>query len=182
MGTRAAHSMASKYPPDPMTAASVGNPVTRQSGAGPSSGAREYPLPRAASQVIATPSSAQEAPLSGEGPRRLPAGTQLSGGRYRIARSVAAGGMGAVYRAVDTRFDDAPCAVKEMLDRYQSDIEHSQAVDWFKREAKLLLKLNHPYIPHVRDYFVEGGRHYLVMDFIDWRTLAEVFARGCNGQ
>jgi len=110
----------------------------------------------------------------------LPAGTQLSGGRYRIVRSVAAGGMGAVYRAVDTRFDDEPCAVKEMLDGYQSDIERSQAIDWFKREAKLLLKLNHPCIPRVRDSFVEGGRHYLVMDFIDGRTLAEVFAREGN--
>jgi serine/threonine protein kinase len=110
----------------------------------------------------------------------LPAGTQLSGGRYRIVRSVAAGGMGAVYRAVDTRFDDEPCAVKEMLDGYQSDIERSQAVDWFRREAKLLLKLNHPCIPRVRDSFVEGGRHYLVMDFIDGRTLAEVFAREGN--
>src|SRR6266446_5264684 len=169
--------MASKYPPDPKNAASVGNPVTPQSGAGSSSAAPEYPMPLAASQRISTPSSAQEAPLSGEGPRRLPASTQLSGGRYRIVRSVAAGGMGAVYRAVDTRFDDEPCAVKEMLDDYHSDIERSQAIDWFKREAKLLLKLNHPCIPHVRDYFVEGGRHYLVMDFIDGRTLAEVFAR-----
>ena len=110
----------------------------------------------------------------------MPAGTQLSGGRYRIVRSVAAGGMGAVYRAVDTRFDDEPCAVKEMLDGYQSDIERSQAVDWFRREAKLLLKLNHPCIPRVRDSFVERGRHYLVMDFIDGRTLAEVFAREGN--
>src|SRR5260221_316366 len=172
--------MASKYPPDPKNAASVGNPVTPQSGAGPSSAAPEYPLPPAASQVISTPSSAQEAPLSGEGPRRLPAGTQLSGGRYRIVRSVAAGGMGAVYRAVDTRFDDEPCAVKEMLDGYQSDMERSQAVDWFRREAKLLLKLNHPCIPRVRDSFVERGRHYLVMDFIDGRTLAEGFAREGN--
>jgi serine/threonine protein kinase len=176
--------MASKYPPDPKNAASVGNPVTPQSGAGPSSAAPEYPLPPAAAQVLSTPSSAQGAqqpsPLSGEGPRRLPAGTQLSGGRYRIVRSVAAGGMGAVYRAVDTRFDDEPCAVKEMLDDYQSDIERSQTVVWFRREAKLLLKLNHPCIPRVRDSFVEGGRHYLVMDFIDGRTLAEVFAREGN--
>ncbi|HKF35760.1 MAG TPA: serine/threonine-protein kinase [Ktedonobacteraceae bacterium] len=174
--------MASKYPPDPKNAASVGNRPTPPGNAAP-----EYPVPPAAAQVLSTPSSAQGAQqpspvstVSGEGPRRLPAGTQLSGGRYRIIRSVAAGGMGAVYRAIDTRFDDEPCAVKEMLDDYHSDIERSQAVDWFKREAKLLLKLNHPCIPRVRDYFVEGGRHYLVMDFIDGRTLAEVFAREGN--
>jgi serine/threonine protein kinase/predicted TPR repeat methyltransferase len=104
----------------------------------------------------------------------------LSAGRYRIEKSVATGGMGAVYRAVDTRFDDEPCAVKEMLDDFHSDVDRSQAVEWFTREAKLLLKLNHPCIPRVRDRFVEGGRYYLVMDFIEGRTLAEVFAKEGN--
>lgn len=94
--------------------------------------------------------------------------------------------MGAVYRAMDMRFDGEACAVKEMLDDFQSDEERSQAVEWFKREAKLLLKLNHPCIPRVRDFFVEGGRHYLVMDFIEGRTLGEVYAKeghvpGVNG-
>lgn len=165
--------MANNYPPDPKNAASIGNPVTPQGSAGASSTAPEYPLPPVAPQVISTPSSA-------EGPRRLPAGTQLSARRYRIVGSVASGGMGAVYRAIDTRFDDEPCAVKEMLDDFQSEVDRGQAVDWFKREAKLLLKLNHPCIPRVRDFFVEGGRHYLVMDFIEGRTLAEIFAKEGN--
>jgi tetratricopeptide (TPR) repeat protein/tRNA A-37 threonylcarbamoyl transferase component Bud32 len=101
-------------------------------------------------------------------------------GRYRVERAVASGGMGAVYRAVDKRFDDEPCAVKEMLDDFHDDAERTQAVDWFKREAKFLLKLNHPCIPRVRDFFAEGGRQYLVMDFIEGRTLAEVFAKEGN--
>jgi len=165
--------MANNYPPDPKNAASIGNPVTPQGGAGASGTAPEYPLPPVAPQVISTLSSA-------EGSRRLPAGTQLSARRYRIVGSVASGGMGAVYRAIDTRFDDEPCAVKEMLDDFQSEVDRGQAVDWFKREAKLLLKLNHPCIPRVRDFFVEGGRHYLVMDFIEGRTLAEIFAKEGN--
>lgn len=94
--------------------------------------------------------------------------------------------MGAVYRASDRRFDDEPCAIKEMLDDFHDESERAQAVDWFKREAKFLLKLNHPCIPRVRDFFAEGGRQYLVMDFIEGRTLAEVFAKegtvpGVNG-
>jgi serine/threonine protein kinase len=104
----------------------------------------------------------------------------LSSGRYKIEKSIAAGGMGAVYHAIDVRFDDEPCAVKEMLDDFQSDVDRSQAVEWFKREAKLLLKLNHPCIPRVRDFFVENDRHYLVMDFIDGRTLAEILAKEGN--
>jgi serine/threonine protein kinase len=176
--------MASNYPPDPRNAASIGNPVTPQSGSGPGGTGPDYPMPPV------TPYSSQEpqqpSPVSpasddgGGGPRRLPRGTLLSGGRYKIEKSVAAGGMGAVYHAIDMRFDDEPCAVKEMLDDFQSDVERSQAVDWFKREAKLLLKLNHPCIPRVRDFFVEGGRHYLVMDFIEGRTLAEVFTKEGN--
>jgi serine/threonine protein kinase len=105
----------------------------------------------------------------------------LSGGRYQIERSVAAGGMGAVYRAIDVRFS-RPCAVKEMLDNFHSDADRALAVEWFQREATLLLDLNHQCIPRVRDFFVEEGRHYLVMDFIEGRTLGEVLEKEGNIQ
>lgn len=111
--------------------------------------------------------------------RRLAAGIELSGGRYKIERPVAAGGMGAVYRAIDLRFS-RPCAVKEMLDNFQNEADRSQAVEWFQREATLLLDLNHPCVPRVRDFFVEDGRHYLVMDFIEGRTLGDVLAKEGN--
>uniref|UniRef100_UPI002ACC21A0 serine/threonine-protein kinase n=2 Tax=Thermogemmatispora sp. TaxID=1968838 RepID=UPI002ACC21A0 len=117
--------------------------------------------------------------VPGAGVMRLSPGVLLSNGRYRIERLVAAGGMGAVYRAIDLRFE-RPCAVKEMLDDFQSEVERSQAVEWFKREATLLLDLNHPCIPRVRDFFVEEGRHYLVMDFIEGRTLAKVLEEEGN--
>lgn len=156
--------MASNYPSDPKRVAPVGNPSTPQSNAEGS-----YPAQSAASF----------SGNGGGGSRRLPAGTELSTGRYKIERSVAAGGMGAVYRAIDVRFN-RPCAVKEMLDDFQSDGDRSQAVEWFTREATLLLDLNHPCIPRVRDFFVEEGRHYLVMDFIEGRTLGEVLEKEGN--
>jgi serine/threonine protein kinase len=173
--------MASNYSPDPKNIVSLGSPATPQSGQNfgsktPDSAAHPY-----ASNVEKEPSS-QDSP-SGEdrgGFRRLPPGTLLSAGRYKIVKAVAAGGMGAVYRAIDIRFDDEPCAVKEMLDDFQKDVDRNQAVEWFKREAKLLLKLNHPYIPRVRDSFVENERHYLVMDFIEGRTLTELLAKEGN--
>src|SRR5579875_2143038 len=115
---------------------------------------------------------------SDEKPRLVP-GTELSNARYKIERLVAAGGMGAVYRAIDTRFQ-RPCAVKEMLDNFKSESERAQSVEWFTREATLLLDLNHPCIPRVRDFFVEQGRHYLVMDFIDGQTMAEIMEREGN--
>ncbi|HEY3993561.1 MAG TPA: serine/threonine-protein kinase [Ktedonobacteraceae bacterium] len=157
--------MASNYPSDPKNAAWMGNPATPQS--------------NAEGSYAAAQSSPSFSGNGGGRSRRLPEGTELSNGRYKIERSVAAGGMGAVYRALDVRFN-RPCAVKEMLDDFQSDGDRSQAVEWFTREATLLLDLNHPCIPRVRDFFVEEGRHYLVMDFIEGRTLGEVLEKEGN--
>lgn len=127
------------------------------------------------------PSSDVALPATGEsGPRSgLTPGTVLSGGRYTLERLVAAGGMGAVYQAIDGRFK-RPCAVKELLDKFHNDSERAQAIEWFEREATMLLELNHACIPRVRDFFAEHGRHYLVMDFIDGYTLAEMLERETN--
>jgi Serine/threonine protein kinase len=108
---------------------------------------------------------------------RLVPGTILSNGRFQIEQLIAAGGMGAVYKALDLNFK-RPCAVKEMLDRFHTESDHARAVEWFTREAGLLLDLNHACIPRVRDFFAENGRHYLVMDLIQGRTLSEVLAQG----
>ncbi len=168
--------MSSNYSSDPNKAASLSNPVTPQSDKG---------LPSVAPLSLSASSSSVVEPVSpgsggsGGGQRRLASGTILSTGRYKIEKSVAAGGMGAVYRAIDTRFN-RPCAVKEMLDEFQSDNERTQAVEWFGREATLLLDLNHPCIPRVRDFFIEGGKHYLVMDFIEGKTLGEVLEKEGN--
>jgi serine/threonine protein kinase len=150
----------------------------------PASGAQPQPLSQnPVSGPPSTSGSASVLPVSGNGNggghRRLPPGTELSDRRYRVEKLVASGGMGAVYRALDTRFN-RPCAVKEMLDEFQTETERTQAVEWFGREATLLLDLNHPCIPRVRDFFVESGKHYLVMDFIDGRTLGEVLEKEGN--
>jgi serine/threonine protein kinase len=123
------------------------------------------------SSDVALPETGDSRPRSGLAP-----GTVLSGGRYTLERLIASGGMGAVYRAIDGRFK-RPCAVKELLDTFRSESERAQALEWFEREATLLLELNHPCIPRVRDFFTEYGRHYLVMDFIDGYTLAEMLER-----
>src|SRR6266699_781111 len=170
--------MSSNYSSDPNNAASISNPSTPQSDKAVSSVA---PQPFSVSNSF---SAEPDSPGSGGGMssgnlRRLAAGTMLSGGRYRIEKPVASGGMGAVYRAIDTRFN-RPCAVKEMLDEFQSETERTQAVEWFGREATMLLDLNHPCIPRVRDFFVEGGKHYLVMDFIEGRTLGDILEKEGN--
>ena len=91
--------------------------------------------------------------------------------RYEILEPVKAGGMGAVYKAVDGKLDNI-CAVKELLPPAYIDPEEKLRItDWFKREAKLLAKLDHSNLPKVIDYFVNSGRYYLVMNFIEGEDL-----------
>ncbi|GER88408.1 hypothetical protein KDW_25700 [Dictyobacter vulcani] len=142
-------------------------------------------VPEDAHTPLASSANLPETDGNAVPPRRLAHGTVLSGGRYKLEKLIASGGMGAVYRAIDTRFN-RPCAVKEMLDEFRNEAERTQAVEWFSREATLLLDLNHPCIPRVRDFFAENGRNYLVMDFIDGRTLADALdvegnVAGING-
>jgi serine/threonine protein kinase len=89
---------------------------------------------------------------------------QLLDGRYRIHKILGQGGMGRVYMANDTRLANRPVACKEMV--LGDGIEHQKAIEDFNREARVLAALSHPSIPQIVDYFAEGGRHYLVMEFV----------------
>lgn len=96
--------------------------------------------------------------------------------RYRILRELGHGGMGAVYEAVDNVFDTT-CAVKEiMLDLSKSSNPKQQEMllRAFEREAKILSKIKHESVPHVRDYFTEDNRQYLVMELIEGKDLGEL--------
>jgi serine/threonine-protein kinase len=88
----------------------------------------------------------------------------LLDGRYRIQKILGQGGMGRVYMANDTRLANRPVACKEMV--LGDGIEHKKAIEDFNREARVLAALSHPSIPQIVDYFAEGGRHYLVMEFV----------------
>jgi len=102
----------------------------------------------------------------------------LLAGRYIILRRVGQGGMGAVYQAADTRIAGKMWAVKEMSDAAITDpLEKQQAIAAFQQEARLLSCLNHPGIPRVVDFFSEGGKQYLVMEFVEGQTLEEILAQ-----
>lgn len=175
--------MANNYSSDPEHIVPVNDAVM------PGRGPDGLPLTPAATPGLAyssAPSGGQSVSVPSSTPssdgknavyqRRLMPGAVLSANRYQIEKLVASGGMGAVYRAVDTRFN-RPCAVKEMLDEFQQESDRVQAIEWFSREATLLLELHHPCIPRVRDFFRENGKHYLVMDFIEGQTLSDVLKK-----
>lgn len=101
--------------------------------------------------------------------RLLVAGAILQS-RYRVLRQLGRGGMGAVYEAVDLRLGHS-VAIKQTL------TEDEQLWTQFEREARLMARLNHPALPRVSDYFTEGNRAFLVMQFVDGHDLAEVLAQ-----
>ncbi len=109
---------------------------------------------------------------------KKPATNQLEPGtllldRYMIVNRVGGGGMGSVYQARDKRLADRLCAVKEMIELFADESQRTKAVEDFKREAEVLAQLEHPSIPTIYDYFIEGGRYYLVMKWIGGGDLAE---------
>lgn len=117
-------------------------------------------------------------PYTGIG--KLPANHVLKQ-RYRIHSLVGQGGMGAVYKAEDTKFGNRFMAVKEMRLATLSSEEASQAVAAFQGEAHLLAGLMHPNIPRIYDHFSEDGRWYLLMDFIEGPTLEEYLTNSEQG-
>ena len=99
--------------------------------------------------------------------------THLLKHRYRILNQLGQGGMGAVYKAEDTQLGNRLMAVKEMSQSSLSPQELIEATNAFKNEALLLAGLMHPNLPRIYDHFTDGGRWYLVMDFIAGETLAD---------
>ena len=93
--------------------------------------------------------------------------------RYRIARLLGQGGMGAVYRAWDTRLN-VHMALKEMIPQPGLDPHTlAQLRQQFEQEAMVLAKLDHPHLVGVSDFFEEEGNTYLVMKFIEGENLAD---------
>ena len=93
--------------------------------------------------------------------------------RYLVLAQVGRGGFGAVYKAADTQFGNRLVAVKEMSQSNMNAQELLEATLAFKREALMLAGLTHPNLPRIYEQFIDNGRSYLVMDFIDGKTLED---------
>jgi len=102
----------------------------------------------------------------------LAGGTRV--GPYEIIALTAAGGMGEVYRACDTRLGRT-VAIKILHSHLSSDPKLKLR---FEREAQTISKLTHPHICALYDVGHYDGRDYLVLEFVEGQTLEKRLKQG----
>ncbi len=96
------------------------------------------------------------------------------GGRYRIEARIGAGGMAEVFRGFDPVLNRT-VAIKVLNPQFARD---AGFVARFRREAQAAARLSHDSIVGVYDTGADGDTQYIVMEFIEGRTLAEFLASG----
>lgn len=104
----------------------------------------------------------------------MPLETGKTIGPYQIIEQTGAGGMGEVYKAIDSRLDRT-VAIKVLPETFALNDDIKQR---FEREAKAISSLNHPNICTLYDVGQENGLRYLVMEFIEGETLSAKIKRG----
>ncbi|MGI8469170.1 MAG: protein kinase domain-containing protein, partial [Pyrinomonadaceae bacterium] len=94
-------------------------------------------------------------------------------GNYKIEQKLGEGGMGAVYKGVDTMLD-REVAIKALRPELASQ---TSIVERFRSEAVTLAKLQHPNIATLYSLFRQGDELYMVLEFVRGETLERVLQR-----
>lgn len=101
----------------------------------------------------------------------------LVGYRYKIKKILGKGGFSITYLVEDLDCLKEVKVLKQLrriFNNKEYDLESNETAErLFKREAEVLLKLQHPGIPKLYAYFIDEGYSYLVQDFIPGNNLAE---------
>ena len=94
-------------------------------------------------------------------------------GRYEIGERLGSGGMSNVHQAIDLILERT-VAVKILAEHLSDD---ERFVARFRREALAVAKLIHPNIVQVYDTGIDEGRHYIVMEYVQGRSGAQILQR-----
>ncbi len=97
--------------------------------------------------------------------------------RYEILSVLGRGGMGCVYKVADRARGGEILAAKELRVGNVATTKLQEAIVQFRTEARILSQLTHPNIPKIHEYFSVRGTYYIVMEFIDGRTLEHILAK-----
>ncbi len=101
------------------------------------------------------------------------ADTTLISERYELGDRLGSGGMSSVYKATD-RVLERTVAVKVLAEHLSDD---EKFVARFRREALAVAKLIHPNIVQVYDTGVDAHRHYIVMEYVEGKSGAQLLQR-----
>ncbi len=104
---------------------------------------------------------------------RTAPGVALGGGRYRLLRRIAVGGMGEVWEANDDALARA-VAVKVLRNEFAGD---AGFLERFRTEARNSAALHHPHIAALFDYGEQDGSAYLVMELVVGEPLSDLLER-----
>ncbi|HET6643555.1 MAG TPA: protein kinase [Gaiellaceae bacterium] len=98
---------------------------------------------------------------------------EVIAGRYELLELVGRGGMSSVWKAQD-RLLDRTVAIKVLHEQFTQDEEY---VERFRREARSVAQLSHPNIVTVIDRGEDGGRQYIVFEYVAGRNLKQLIER-----
>jgi serine/threonine-protein kinase len=98
----------------------------------------------------------------------------ILGGRYRIEQELGRGGMAKVFRGEDTVLGRA-VAIKVLAPQFADD---PNFVTRFRREAQAAARISNQNLVSVFDTGSDGGVHYIVMEYVEGKTLAEFLTGG----
>ena len=91
-------------------------------------------------------------------------------GQYRVTQLIGQGGMGEVYKAIDTMIE-REVAIKVLRPEIA---RQKNLVERFRAEAVTLAKLNHPGIATLYSFMQEGDRYYMVLEYVPGKTLERI--------
>ncbi|MBE0446985.1 MAG: serine/threonine protein kinase [Actinobacteria bacterium] len=95
---------------------------------------------------------------------------QLISNRYEIEKELGSGGMATVFLATDLK-TNRKVAIKFLHPQYARDASY---IERFIREAETAIQLNHPNIVKVLDYGSQKSEHFIVMEYVDGKNVAEI--------
>ncbi|MFB7199232.1 serine/threonine-protein kinase [Streptomyces sp. NPDC056240] len=139
-----------------------------------------YPPQQPPQQPLHQPSPAQVVPPR-QSAEAEPGAGRLIGGRYRLLSKLGHGGMGTVWRAKDETVDREVAVKEPRVPDHLPQRERTTVFERMRREARAAARLDHPAVVNVHDVAVEDGQPWIVMEFVQGRTLGDALQEGTLG-
>ena len=127
-------------------------------------------LPNTNDSIVADPAGDSKSDTIQNHPQNR---KQLNGERFDILEELGIGGMGIVRKAWDRVLNRIVALKSVRLDR----VGKVSALTRFRKEANVLAKLNHSHIVQIHDWFEDGEDIFIVMEFVEGKSLAQIEAR-----